>query len=220
MKNLSMFLCAVAFLLAAGNASAGFVIYSDRTAFETAFGASNLDRESFETSFATGSPIVFDAFSVSETTSGGGTGHIYHSDNTAGGGISATTHGDDAIYFFDNGGSIGSFFDFGSSSVNAFGLDITANSGQANNFVDIDFGSGTFQLTLGNNTPAFFGVIDDGVAGISNVTFDFGENPAPWVGFDNVQYGVVPVPAAAPMILMGMGLVGMLRRSRRSTKEA
>ncbi|MEM9584425.1 MAG: VPLPA-CTERM sorting domain-containing protein [Pseudomonadota bacterium] len=107
-----------------------------------------------------------------------------------------------------NGGSI--TFDFMDTLVNLKSFDIlddatvTVVAGGASSIftVGTDGGFGSFDLTgLGFNA-------------VSSVTFDFGSASG---AIDNFRVTAVPVPAALPLLLVGLGGLGLLARRRKTS---
>lgn len=180
------------------------VFFTDRTAFDTASGG-GLNFESFEANFAVASSIAFTDFTVSETIGANALGQVR---NYPIAGLNAViTDGTGAIFYDDNGSSIGTFFSF-TSPVNAFGIDIATNNGST---VTIG-GSVSTSISLSAGVPKFFGVIDT-TGTFSSITFNASGGPN--VGFDSASTGMAapisePIPEPTTMFLMGFGILGLV----------
>lgn len=205
MKRLivSSAIVAVCFAFVACPAFAAPVYFTDRASFDAATGG-GLNFESFEADFAVADTIVFAGFTVSETLGIDALGQLRDFPGLVDGAI---TDGTGALVYDDNGESIGTFFSF-ASPITAFGLDIATSPGST---VAIG-GSVSDNLTLIDNTPSFWGVID--IAGITSITFDASGGPN--VGFDAISFGqaVIPAPGAILLGTIGVSLVGWLRRRK------
>ncbi|SEM53673.1 VPLPA-CTERM protein sorting domain-containing protein [Syntrophus gentianae] len=205
MRNKGLFVLFVigSFLLFNTIVSAAPIFFNDRASFNVAAGG-GLSFESFENDFAVAETIVFNGFTVSETSGINALGQLRDFPGL----VNAITDGTGGLGYDDNDDSIGSFFAF-TNAISAFGLDIATNPGST---ITIG-GSVNYVLPLGNNTPSFWGVID--TAGITSITFDASGGPN--VGFDAVSFGqVVPIPAA--VWLFGSGLVGLAGLRRKFQK--
>jgi len=152
--------------------------YTDRAAFDAATGG-GLNFESFENDFSSAPTVAFPGFSVSETGGTNGVGQLRDFPGFVDGAI---TDGTGAVWYFDNGLSIGTFFSF-TTPITAIGMDIASSPGST---VTIG-GSVNDSIVLVDNTASFWGVIDPN--GITSVTFDTSGTGIS-VGFDAVSYGV------------------------------
>lgn len=201
--NTRLFVMLVVALAATGTTH-GAMYFTNRSAFEAVAGG-GLSFESFEQGWDPPVPtVVFPGFSVSET---GGIDSLAQVRNfTPSYRDVFITHGTGALYFDDNGSSIGTFFSF-VSPITAFGMDITV--ADENSIVTIG-GSVSDSLALTAKTPSFWGVIDFG--GITTITFD--PSGQPDIGFDAALYGeAVPVPGAILLGVLGLSTAGLrLRR--------
>jgi len=198
-KNVAVLVLLIMLTMWCSFANATAVIFTDRAAFDAATGG-GLSFESFETPFDRIPSITFSGFSVKEINGGN---YIYHTSSSPGTIDGAVTDGNGAIFYVDNGDSIGVFFDF-QNPIKAIGMDITVNP---QNTLSIDIGAGVIDtLAFSNaNSPKFWGVISDSV--IDSVKFDGVVNLGN-IGFDAVSYGV-PEPCTIVMLSLG-GLI--LRR--------
>lgn len=192
-------------VLAATGTTHGAMYFTDRTAFEAAAGG-GLSFEGFEQDWATPvATIAFPGFSVSET---GGANLLAQVRNyTPSYRDVFITEGTGALYFDDNGSSIGTFFSF-VNPITAFGMDIAVTG--ENSTVAIG-GSVSDSLALTVNTSSFWGVIDFG--GITSITFD--PSGGPDIGFDAALYGLaVPIPGAVLLGMLGLSVAGVKLRRR------
>lgn len=184
--NLSSALTLFTALLSTTTVQSTPVYYSDRVAFDAATGG-GLSFESFEQSFANGSPLVFNDFTASENNDGNGFDILYQLRGQSFAGVgsvsNAFTDGTCALAYIDNDSSVATFFSF-STPITAFGLDVTTDVAST-----ITVGGSSISNTFATavNAPQFWGVID--TDGITQVTFDV--SGSPFVGFDSLSYGVV-----------------------------
>lgn len=193
-------------LLSAAAVSAAPIYYNSRASFQAAAGS--LSMEGFEGPGQLGAVHTYTDFQVSETN---GVNAItnYLANSCC---VNPVTEGRNAIWFDDNGGSIGTFYNFTGGGVYAFGLDITANEAST---VAIGGAAISDSLVLAGNQPQFWGVID--TSPISAITFDASGGPN--IGFDDVQYSLSPsseVPEPGTVALLGVGLagIGFVRRRK------
>ncbi len=207
MTNLVRICVVGGIVLAAAGMAHGQMYFTDRTAFEAVAG-SGLSYEGFEQDWASPVPtVVFPDFTVSETGSGSNNLLAQVRNYTTSYRDVFITEGTGALYFDDNGSSVGTFFSF-TSPITAFGMDIAVYG--ENSTVAIG-GSVSDSLALTHNTPSFWGVIDFG--GITTITL----NPSggPDIGFDAALYGqAVPVPGAVLLGMIGLSLAGVKLRKR------
>lgn len=201
---------ALLLLSLAGQAGAAPVFYNSRANFQAAAGT--LTAQSFENILVSlpQATLTFPGFTVSETN---GVNAITSTAVNSVFGTIPVTDGNVAIWFDDNGDSIGTF-EFG-SPIRAFGVDVTVNvSGLMTIGGDL---STSFALVA--NTPAFFGVIDTD----SFDTITFSAAAGPEVGFDYVQYGTggggqqpeIPEPSSFVLMSLGAAAVWALRARTR-----
>ena len=155
------------------------VFYTDRASFDAAAGPLSL--ESFE-SFSNGASVVFDDFTLTETSVADYQSKLYHlnSGSYESFASAAVTHGSQAVYYDDNGNSVGTFAF--TSPITAFGLDVTTTQDSS-----ITVGGGDFTTTFDRsaNTAGFWGVIKP--TGISQLSFSASGDPK--VAFDQLSYG-------------------------------
>ena len=198
----SVGLAAIIAMLLVPSANAATVMYTDRTAFQSA--VSGLNDETFETVFSSGLTVDFGAFSATASTGG-----IFSTTNAT-----WVSEGGRAFYAFDGTrpSSIGNIVKFQFDvPITSFGIDINNHSSS--------------MLTVRNNGSL---LTTDLTTGQSNLfvgftdTVSFSEVEIFWnnnqnaVGFDYMQYSsspVVPVPAA--FWLFGSGLIGLVGVARK-----
>jgi hypothetical protein len=193
------------FVVSASHAIASTTFYTNKAAFNMA--VSGLSFESFE---ATDLPVPFEShafsgFTLGETNGINAVTDVVH--NSAFG-TRPVTDGRNAVWYDDNGSSIG-YFNF-NSGIKAFGIDVTTDETSTMTVG----GDISYSMGLLANTPQFFGVISTDY--FDNVTFD--SSSGPLVGFDSLSYGknVVPIPAA--FWLFGSGLMGLLGLRKKFTR--
>jgi hypothetical protein len=196
MKKLVLILVILAF---ASSAQAAPMYFSNRALFQAAV-TGTLSLESFEGPGQVAATHTYADFQVSET---GGidiiTNYLANSSY-----VQPVTHGQNAIWFDDNGSSIGTFFNFTGGGVYAFGLDITADEATT---VSIGGGLINSSVVLASQVPQFWGVIDTSL--LAAVTFDASGGPN--IGFDYVEYQLnqsVPDPGSS-LLLLGIGIAGL-----------
>lgn len=196
----------------AHSASAATVLYTDRSAFQSA--ASALLEEGFNTRFDAAPTVDFGDFSVSAAN-----------ENVFSGGFpEVVSEGARSIYGFDSTPVIGignAFrFDF-DQPITAFGIDINDIADNPPSLALILRASNNGSLltptsnlkTAPDVSNLFFGVID--TVPFTRLTIDW--NDAGYVvGFDYLQYSAVPVPAAIWLFGSGLlGLIGVAKKRRR-----
>jgi hypothetical protein len=193
-------------LLGVSQSIAATTFYTDRAAFNMA--VSGLTFESFE---YTNLPVPFESYAFPGFTLGEANGinlvtDVIHNNVF---GNYPVTDGINAVWYDDNGNSIG-YFNF-NSGIKAFGIDVTTDE---INTMTVG-GDVSYSFDLLANKPQFFGVISTDY--FDNVTFSASGGPE--VGFDSLSFGngtVVPIPGA--VWLLGSGLLGLggWRRFRKS----
>ncbi len=196
---------AFAFLILAGAASAAPTYFTNRADFQAAV-TGGLLLESFESPAPYDGTHSYAGFSVSET--GGINGITNYLANSSY--VNPVTNGTNAIWFDDNDNSIGTFFNFSSGGVYAFGLDITTDMDST---VTIGGGAVGSSVVLAAQQSQFWGVID--TTAISSITFD--PSGGPNIGFDFVQYQTQSsqVPEPGTLALLGLCLAGLAAGYRR-----
>lgn len=200
-----------------GVASATTVQYTDRTAFQTAAGVATT-LETFEDealgiltlpAAMAGSGLVVDVDSAgitAEITNAGGFGY-----NT-------TPGGENYLLFTGRGTYVASF----GAPMNAFGFDISGfqDTEGDNGFAAELLLAGSTVETLfisdpGDFGPNFHGLVSDQAFDTVAFTFvPFTDGVADYVGFDDIEFAVVPEPCT--LALLGLGVLGAVRRRRRS----
>ncbi|MFN5972394.1 MAG: PEP-CTERM sorting domain-containing protein [Microcystis sp.] len=205
-------------MMICGSAQA-LTFFNNRNAFNAAAGGS-LSFESFENpnlpypqpSF----PFQGGTFTVTETN---GTNFLTNTLVNGAFGSFPVTNGQGALWYDDNGPSVGVFGL--NPSVSAIGFDLTTRA----NAVVVLGGSIATVLNLTANTPQFFGVIGN-PGEISQITFD--ASGVPLVGWDAVSFGnanavVTPEPSTILGLLavagLGLGLKRQLKPSQSTEKE-
>ena len=187
-------------LLASVSAAGPIYFDGDEAGFAAAAGTT-LDTFGFDSPFF-GNPdsVDFGDFTFAET---GGTNLVR---STAG----AHT-GDRAIYYSDNGNSVGIFsFD---SPINAFAVYVRTVPSARTVTVGGDLST---SFTTPANTYKFFGVIDT-TGTFDTISFDV--SGGDFVVFDTLSYGTVAtVPEPGTFVLLGMAMLGygVYRRRRKS----
>lgn len=195
--------------LAANSATAATVLYTDRTAFQSA--ASPLAEEGFNTAFSAAPTVDFGDFIVAAA---------FDNVNSANGVTfpEVVSEGERSIYGFDSTPvpRIGNAFRFDfDQPITAFGIDINFNISEP---LTADNNGSLDTTTLTSGQPSlFFGVIDSDPFTRVVIAWGFGGDA---VGFDYLQYSstaVVPVPAAAWLLGSGLVALGAVARRRRMT---
>ena len=191
-------------------------VYSDRASFLAATAGLSLSQEGFNAPFDAGNPVDFGDFSV--TASAGnvnwGNGASFPE---------VVSEGAGSIYGFnDNPFSQNTFtFDF-SSPITAFGVDINEFSIPPLT-ASTDTGS-LLAFEIADQPPPigtktiFFGVVDS--TPFSSVSIRWA-NATDTVGFDDLVYvAPIPIPAAAPLLGSGIGLLGYLGWRKRKQRQS
>lgn len=112
--------------------------------------------------------------------------------------------------------------------IGGVGLDILFNSTLESNrhSAFVTFGDGSMQTCALPSGESFFGIASDLL--VSSINFTPSPTGAPRLGccfiIDNLTIGAaaplpVPVPAALPLVLSGIGVLGLLRRRRSRNTE-
>ena len=205
---------AATLLLAAPAVTAG-IIYTDRTAFETAL--ADFFTETFEdepTSGTTGSgavpSIAFDGFTVSTTPTA-----VKVLDAPAFGAVNTTPGGDTYLYIDTDSGFSGYEATFSlDAPTSAFGFSYSGNSNPGD-VTTIMLAGGSFVLP--ESTPdagMFWGYIADPGVLFDTAVLTATLNSA--YGIDDVTFGradgTVPEPATVALLGIGLGLIGLRKR--------
>lgn len=213
-------LIATAVLLAAGSASAATMTFDNRTTFDAGVSGTVQDFNNIPAFPSPRPSLALDTFTVTQSTPNAGvqTNAFVNSRNPN------FANGDVRLGVADRPGNLLTFDAF-APGTSAFGLDIFSDvAGTLSVAVTTTLGTTTSLLTVGRSTledpiSSFFGITDD--AGILSVAFNF---PDPSSSFslptvDNVFVGAiapVPLPAALPMLLLGLGGLGLMSRRRKT----
>ncbi len=130
-------------------------------------------------------------------------------------GVFATSGSNFAVYY-DNGASIGHIFGF-ASPITALGFNITSKSDTT--FTVSTDGHESKSYELAANVPFFLGLVNLG--GITSLGIDV--EGVGLIGLDDIAFGSVsevPLPAAAPLMVMalaGFAANGARRRNAKAT---
>ncbi len=193
-------------LATTGVANAAVTQYSNRTSFETA--ASSLTTETFnsyttDAAFSSGSVDVGD-FTLSHSGTYGG---VKISSNGSGFmNVDGTAHVQGLGFTND---VITFVFDM---AINYFGVDLFAvNDGIEREVVDLA-GSTYTMPVFSSNVRSFVGFVSD----TAFTTISFRAVAGESAGYDNVSYGVspVPLPAGGMLLLTALGAFGIVRRRK------
>lgn len=216
---------AAAMVLAAGfsqsAAAATYTIFTDRTAFLAASGATAVEtfNNQPETEFRNGSRDA-GAFALVDfhNRNTAGSTRISQRSNVGGRLIDGTTQVEILAYEFSSflEGNVALRYD---APVRAFGADFIAANTTSR--VNLKIDGQSFVREAGQN--GFFGVVADADFSDITVTLRLGQND--FVAFDNVTYAssvsAVPEPATWAMMVGGFGLAGAAaRRTRKEVRYA
>ncbi len=190
--------------------------FNDRQAFNNAL-TSTLNFEGFETNFTTADSISFGDFTFSET---GGANFVGNAMNYSSG-AAGITEGFGALYFADNGPSIGNFQFTMTTPINAMGFDMTVLLPRRSSTTTTITVGGDLNTTfsLADDIPGFFGVID-----YDNMfdTVTLNASGMPGIVFDAMEYGFSgnQVPEPDTLLLLGAGLVGLIALRRKGSHKS
>jgi len=212
-KGILAGVAAAAALAGCGSALAGTTAYNNKAAFTAATSGLSLSFESFESAPGPGSTATSLNFGgvnfkcVGTTWCPGffGQSTLY------------ATDGIESVFFATPDTGVFTF----SSPINAFGIDVIGMGDVGTTTFSIDDGTGPMALETNYNAPSgtvtFAGITDS--SGFTTVSFT-GTQPNDGVFFDSLHFGAgtvggVPEPAAWAMMLMGLGCLGAVMRTRR-----
>ncbi|MEM9838748.1 MAG: VPLPA-CTERM sorting domain-containing protein [Pseudomonadota bacterium] len=178
-------------------------VFTDRAAFEAAL--TSFFTESFENNPQFDAVVTYGDLTIEETN---GINSITNSLISVFF-TNAVTDGSGSVWYDDNDDSIANF-SF-ANPINAVGFDIATSASETASIVGPGF---TESISVGTS-PVFFGIIATSM--FTSFTVDVSGGPE--VGFDRVSYGMgtaatVPIPAAAPLMLAGLGALGLRRRRK------
>ncbi len=216
MKTLSLIAAAIA-LTAASTANAGFVVYSDATAFAAAAGA--LHTETFASAPLSGVTTanysrVFTDFtltSVSHSNYSGIVNSVYNGDNYA---PAAGFNGQNFYGWGSSAGNQGPTSTFTLTGATAIGFDFFNTDSTDNYAISIN---GVDRGGIGYFTSGFFGVIATGADQINQLqirTNSFGGYVSS-AGVDNVRVAARALPEPSALVLTAgalLALAGVRRR--------
>lgn len=197
-------LSTVTLMTVATTAAQANTVFTDRVAFEAAL--ASFTTESFENNPQGGAVVTYGDLTIEETD-----GSNFLTNTLINGFFTnAVTDGQGSAWYDDNDNSV-AVFSF-AAPINAVGFDIATASSQTAAIV----GPGFAENVAVGTSPVFFGII----ASSMFTSFTVDVTGGPEVGFDRVSFGMgdaqapVPVPAAAPLMLAGLGALGLRRRKK------
>lgn len=201
-------LFAILFLAVSATTASAATIYNDRTAWETAMGAALLTTDSFSNNiFFPTDPLTFDSGVVSKAN------RDTVQQNVHLGSISYTTF---TVSTAPEPKMVWTF----PGPITGFGADFEL-LGDFSLAGDFD-GTGEQSFNLRNSidiSSGFFGII--GSTPFTYITMRATTEKSDYMEIDDLAFGTasvapVPLPASLPLVLLGLGALGLMRRRARS----